>query len=88
MQEEVDSLREQLDNDRTVQNTIDLEGKLKYNQRMIVELMTENIYNLRFDLPVNEKQQAKMDRDALLASMLISRTKRMKTIEKLLKVAQ
>lgn len=55
---------------------------------MIVELMTENIYNLRFDLPVNEKQQAKMDRDALLASMLISRTKRMKTIEKLLKVAQ
>lgn len=84
----MDSLREQLDNDRTVQNTIDLEGKLKYNQRMIVELMTENIYNLRFDLPVNEKQQAKMDRDALLASMLISRTKRMKTIEKLLKVAQ
>mmetsp|Transcript_27201 Transcript_27201/g.33834 ORF Transcript_27201/g.33834 Transcript_27201/m.33834 type:complete len:94 (+) Transcript_27201:120-401(+) len=49
--------------------------------------MTENIFNLRFGHAENKETQKKLDREELLATMYGSRLKRIRVVEKLLKVA-
>jgi len=41
-------LQELLDADFKNQRIVDLENKIRDNKRIIVNLMTENIFNLRF----------------------------------------
>jgi len=62
------------------QNCTEVEDKMKNNQRMIVQLMTDNIYNLRYDHPGNEKEKKKMERDELLKGMINARNKRMRVM--------
>ena len=49
--------------------------------------MTDNIFNLRFGFGSTQKTVQKLDRDELLMSMLNSRLKRIRIVEKLIKVS-
>ena len=53
MQAEVDQLQLLLDSDFKNQRIIDLENKVRDNKRVIVNLMTENIFMLRFGFDGN-----------------------------------
>lgn len=55
LSKEVEQLRLLLDSDFKNQRIIDLENKIRDNKRNIVNLMTENIFNLRFDFSLNSK---------------------------------
>ena len=52
------------------QRIVDLENKIRDNKRIIVNVMTENIFNLRFGFDGNQKMAEKIDRDELLTRML------------------
>ena len=47
-----------------------MENKIRNNKRIIVNIMTENIFSLRFGFEGNQKMVKKIDRDELLAKML------------------
>ena len=67
------------------QRIIDLENKIRNNKRIIVNIMTENIFNLRFNQGENKKTVKQLDRDELLFRMLQSRHKRIRMVEALIK---
>ena len=52
---EVDNLRLLLDADFKNQRIVDLENKVRDNKRIIVNLMTENIFMLRFGFANRQK---------------------------------
>ena len=87
LNKEITNLRQLLDSDFKNLRIVDLENKIRDNKRVIVNLMTENIFNLRFGFSDHEKQQHKLDRDELLIRMINSRLKRIRIVEKLMKVA-
>ena len=66
---------------------MDLENKIRDNKRIIVNLMTENIFNLRFGHQDNKRTVKQLDRDELLLRMLQSRLKRIRMVEALIKVS-
>ncbi len=66
---------------------MDLENKIRDNKRIIVNSMTENIFNLRFGHQDNAKAVQRLDREELLMRMLNSRLKRIRIVEKLIKVS-
>ena len=51
---EVDQMRKLLDADFKNQRIIDLENKIRDNKRIIVNVMTENIFMLRFGFDGNQ----------------------------------
>lgn len=67
---EVEMLRQMLESDFKNQRIVDLENKIRDNKRVIVNLMTENIFQLRFGWNGNQKAVQKLDRDELLMRML------------------
>ena len=50
-------------------------------------MMTENIFQLRFGFTTNQKQVKKLDRDELLLRMMASRMKRIRIVEKLVRLS-
>lgn len=66
----MDNLRKLLEADFKNQRIIDLENKIRDNKRVIVNLMTENIFMLRFGFDGNQQMVSKIDRDELLMRML------------------
>ena len=59
-----------LDADFKNQRIVDLENKIRDNKRVIVNLMTENIFTLRLGHGGNKKTIKQLDRDELLLRML------------------
>jgi len=55
---------------------------------VIVNLMTENIFMLRFGFDKRQKDEQKIDREELLLRMLQSRLKRIRIIERLIKISR
>ena len=51
-------------------------------------MMTENIFMLRFGFENREKDEIKLDRDELLARMLRSRLKRIRIVDKLIRISR
>lgn len=76
-----------LDSNFKNQRIVDLENKIRDNKRIIVNSMTENIFNLRFGHQDNAKDVQRLDREELLMRMLNSRLKRIRIVEKLIKVS-
>ena len=87
LQTEVDQLRMVLEADFKNQRIVDLENKIRDNKRIIVNTMTENIFMLRFGFDSDQKVSIKIDREELLAKMLQSRLKRIRIVERLIKVS-
>ncbi len=81
------NLRLLLDSNFKNQRIVDLENKIRDNKRIIVNSMTENIFNLRFGHQDNAKAVQRLDREELLMRMLNSRLKRIRIVEKLIKVS-
>lgn len=77
-----------LDSDFKNQRIIDLENRIRDNKRVIVNHMTENIFMLRFGFEKRQKDEIKLDRDELLARMLKSRLKRIRIVDKLIKISK
>lgn len=63
-------MRKVLESDFKNQRIIDLENKIRDNKRVVVNLMTENIFMLRFGFDGDQKAAAKLDREELLLRML------------------
>ena len=70
---EVNQLRQLLEADFKNQRIVDLENKIRNNKRIVVNLMTENIFQLRFGFDGNQRMAKRLDRDELLMRMLQSR---------------
>ena len=87
LQTEVTQLRLLLEADFKNQRIVDLENKIRNNKRIIVNLMTENIFQLRFGFYGNQRMAKKLDRDELLMRMLQSRLKRIRIVNKLIKIS-
>ncbi len=77
-----------LDSDFKNQRIVDLENKVRNNKRAIVNMMTENIFMLRFGFEHREKDEIKLDRDELLARMLRSRLKRIRIVDRLIRISR
>lgn len=73
-----------LESDFKNQRIVDIENKIRDNKRMIVNLMTDNIFMLRFGFEKRNKDAGKIDRDELLLRMLKSRHKRIRIVESLI----
>ena len=69
------------------QRIVDLENKIRNNKRIIVNLMTENIFQLRFGFDGNQQMAKRLDRDELLMRMLQSRLKRIRIVNNLIKIS-
>ena len=87
LQNEVGQLQKMLDADFKNQRIVDLENKIRDNKRIIVNTMTENIFNLRHGFAGNKQAVKKLDRDELLLRMLQSRLKRIRIVENLIKLS-
>lgn len=66
---------------------VDLENRIRNNKRVIVNLMSENIFNLRFGHEHSNEHQQRLDREELITRMVNSRQKRIRIVEKLFKIA-
>ena len=77
-------MRQLLDTDFKNQRIIDLENKIRDNKRIIVNLMTENVFELRLGAQGNQKQIKMIDREELLIRMHKSRLKRIRMVELLI----
>ena len=64
---------------------VDLENRIRDNKRVIVNLMTENIFTLRFGFDEDKKAATTLDREELLLRMLQSRLKRIRIVDQLIK---
>ena len=62
-----------------------LENRIRDNKRIIINLMTDNIFQLRFGFSGDQKTAKQLDRDELLLRMLNSRMKRIRMVQKLIK---
>ena len=87
IQTDVEQLRMVLEADFKNQRIVDLENKIRDNKRIIVNLMTENIFMLRFGFESDQKAVQRLDRDELLAKMLQSRIKRIRIVDRLIKIS-
>ena len=66
---------------------MDLENRIRDNKRQIVNLMTDNVFMLRFGFSKDRAVERSLDRDELLARMLKSRLKRIRIVERLIAIA-
>ena len=62
-----------------------LENRIRDNKRIIINLMTDNIFQLRFGFSGDQKTAKQLDRDELLLRMMNSRMKRIRMVQKLIK---
>ena len=63
-------MRQILEADFKNQRIVDLENKIRNNKRIIVNLMSDNIFQLRFGFDGDKKAVQKLDREELLLRML------------------
>ena len=63
---EVANLRHMLNADFKNQRIVDLENKIRDNKRIVVNLMTENVFDLRFGQNEQPQEVKRIDRDELL----------------------
>ena len=81
------SLQQLLDSDFRNLRIVDLENRIRDNKRIIVNLMSENIFNLRFGHAHSQEHQHRLDREELIIRMINARQKRIRIVERLFEVA-
>ena len=85
---EVERMNHILETDCRNQRLIDIENRIRDNKRRIVNLLSENVFNLRFGFKDNAQAAQRVDKEYLLLKMLNQRQRKIKIVEKLLKQAK
>ena len=85
---EVDQMREMLESDMRNIRLVDFENRIRDNKRRIVNMLTENIFVLRFGFKDTQQDEARVDKDYILMKMLNQRERKIKTVERLFKQAK
>ena len=85
---EVEQMNHILETDCRNQRLIDIENRIRDNKRRIVNLLSENVFNLRFGFKDNAQAAQRVDKEYLLLKMLNQRQRKIKIVEKLLKQAK
>ena len=85
---EVEKIKQVLETDCRNQRLVDIENRIRDNKRRIVNMLSENIFVLRFGFKDNEQAVRRGEKDYLLLKMLNQRQRKIKIVEKLLKQAK
>ena len=81
---EVQAMSEVLESDYRNQRIIDIENRVRDNKRTIVNLLSDNIFQIRFGFQ-KEQEEEKGEKEYIMAMMLAQREKKIKTVEKIFK---